>query len=48
MDILNLITTKEGELELQKSIRAVSEKAGYMEVVEWINKNAPSDGYVEP
>jgi thymidylate synthase len=33
--------------ELQKRIIDVSEREGYLEVVEWINKNAPSDGNEE-
>ena len=33
--------------ELQKRIRNVSEKEEYLEVVDWINKNAPSDGNEE-
>ena len=33
--------------ELQKRVRNVSQREEYLEVVEWINKNAPSDGNEE-
>ncbi len=33
--------------EVQQRIRNVSQRAFYMEVVEWINKNAPNDGNEE-
>ena len=33
--------------ELQKRVKAVVKREEYLEVVEWINKNAPSDGNEE-
>jgi thymidylate synthase len=38
---------KDNFKELQKRIRNVSAKAEYLDVVDWINKNAPSDGNEE-
>lgn len=38
---------KDNFRELQKRIRAVSAREEYLEVVEWINKNAPGDGNEE-
>lgn len=38
---------RENFRELQKRVRNVSAREEYLEVVEWINKNAPSDGNEE-
>ncbi|MDX2445415.1 MAG: thymidylate synthase, partial [Bacteroidales bacterium] len=38
---------KENFKELQNRIKSVSEREAYLEVVEWVNKNAPGDGNEE-